>query len=269
MTTRGSSGAVITVDADRGVVIKRDGAAGRRQARAQGEWLVDRGVAHPDWTSLPRVFRLLPDGYEMELLYAPELAAVHPRLAVGAIIEALAGELWRTSPIQAGVDRAGHRDYVAGLLRDVGRTDLVPFVDDVGRRIRWGSLYRCLTHGDCIIDNMTMRGSEVVVLDPIPATPALPDVLASDVGRLIQSGIGYEAVRYVDVPRVRAHDVARQAYAAARVEFSDAEYTACLYTAVVHMLRGLRTARRLNLPGAPQLDHLVNYLVGEVQSWMR
>lgn len=65
--------------------------------------------------------------------------------------------------------------------------------------IKWGSLKTCQTHGDPTFDNIMVRpniAEELVLVDPIPATPEVPHLRAVDTGKLLQSIIGYEAVKY-------------------------------------------------------------------------
>lgn len=49
-------------------------------------------------------------------------------------------------------------------------------------------------HGDPTFANVMMRGAGLVLIDPIPGCAYAPDVLAVDLGKILQSCYGYEQV---------------------------------------------------------------------------
>ena len=232
---RGSSGARFTFAEH--TVRKHDTERTGGRVVEQGRWLRDNAAP-----ALPVVHAVHPTSYTMERL--TEVTA-SPKL-MAEVIDACA-QLW-CRPARQRWNGVAHWRWIAQLLNDtvadgsaMDRTLLLA----AGRLPDPTTLYGCLTHGDPIIDNVLWRESsgELVVIDPIPATGAVPDVLSSDVGRLMQSAYGYERARYGEaheLPDVRT--TALLAYDYVGVPLTDTEYSWCLYWAAVHTLRGVRTA---------------------------
>lgn len=282
----GSSGARIVDNGD-GTVTKLDTEVTGGRVRDQGVWLVFYQLHRPEWRHLPRVSVVLQNGYIMEKLHTRSWQ-VYGEFELGQVSAALAAELWREPP-HARIDRVAHAAYVAKLLGDVDRADLVESLTDITPELRWDVIHSCLTHGDAIIDNLVYRSSAgslveddlysgktgveeptPVLLDPIPATSALPDILASDVGRLVQSASGYESIIHdTGFWRMTSYDVARSAYSRVNVPLTDDEFTLTLYFALIHTLRGLRTALRRRSPQVVRLlSEQVNRAHEELVRWM-
>lgn len=295
---RGSSGAKFTFT-DAVVTKFADGPTGAR-VRDQGIWLQQ----YDDSIVLPAVFTVHHNSYDMEKLTTfEELTGDVPVdwpdvfNTCNDVIEMLHTELWHKNfddvvvryvrYNQDGTSweddyRDHHSRYVRGLLGDVGlrreyRTTLRRFAGI----IKWGHLRLALTHGDCIIDNVLWRVSslhnrtELVLIDPIPACPALPDVEALDVGRVLQSAAGYEHVRYMTSSEVF---LLNQTPLTERLEsilntwrhtFDLNEARAALYFSIIHMLRGVRTAQRVAPDKVHGLKTLTRLLMEETEKWMR
>lgn len=49
-------------------------------------------------------------------------------------------------------------------------------------------------HGDPTFENVMRRGDDLVLIDPIPGRSYAPDILGVDLGKILQSCCGYEAV---------------------------------------------------------------------------
>jgi hypothetical protein len=80
-------------------------------------------------------------------------------------------------------------------------------------RSRWGPYHRRMNnwlhklkdmrvtmcthiHGDPTIENVMQRGAAgLIFIDPLPITPQIPALLAVDLGKILQSVFGYEAMR--------------------------------------------------------------------------
>lgn len=280
---RGSSGArLIETETS---VIKRDTEVTGTRVRDQGIWLSQ----HEESIVLPAVRFVYRNGYEMEKIVVPNLPQTwhEVRDLCADIMVDLDSELWNAEfvgrvPDLVVVDEYEHRGYVTELLKDVGLRHLRRQLHGFADRINWHCLEPGRTHGDGIIDNLGYRVSlthslprELVILDPIPACPALPDVVALDVGRVIQSAAGYETVRYFGVGQTPLTSVPL----IDRVEwvlntwmdgdFNLNEARAALHFSVIHMLRGLRTAQRGHHASAVGLKTLVTDLVDVTTEWMR
>src|SRR5437588_835106 len=79
-------------------------------------------------------------------------------------------------------------------------------------------------------DGYTM---ELLLIDPIPATPAVPDLLCVDVGKMLQSAVGWESVRYQRPFRHGVSDLTRC------LTLDEYEWEASSYWCGVHLLRTL------------------------------
>lgn len=285
---QGSSGARIIIRADD--VVKLEGVRTRNRVREQGIWLrrFDASLA------LPAVNAVHADGYTMEKLIQRPLPRTEAAILdlCGQILDQLKDKVWQLktgvrsfvgeSLVRGeGVSDWDHCRYVARLTRDVKLQDLKSTLLRRFRKIDPIKLRVGTTHGDSIIDNVMWRAQgsslsknplELVLIDPIPATSALPDWQAVDVGRVIQSAVGYELIRYPDGP----HEAINVRTAVDHVlnEWLDDEFTlqdaqAAVYFAVIHMLRGIRTARIFAPDTVSEMIVRTYELMDEVDRWMR
>jgi len=155
-----------------------------RRLHAQYHWLKDR-----DYPSLVRVgvWRDRHDGragYMMELLEPGLVIGAFPRDAAQRVVDALA-PVWAEPPLRPGpwVPRLDHLP-----------PELTPW---------WAELtvaphHYCGTHGDPTLENMMQRGPQTVMIDPVPdivLDGKVPAIRALDYGKILQSGLGYEAIR--------------------------------------------------------------------------
>ena len=280
----GSSGATLVFEKDE--VKKFDAPRTGTRVRDQGIWLRN----HTTIASLPQVYRVLSNGYEMELLKQPELEdLISDRANICQIIlDNLQVGLWGFGLRGMGFEALNyynarqHRRYVAKLLNQAGLAQHRKTLDRYAASIDWPSLQRALTHGDPIAENLLYRQDlpfakpSWVLIDPIPSCSALPDVEALDVGRVIQTAVGYERIRYnrrevadkwdAHPPRVAVAEVLNMWLDDDR-GFDLNEARAAVYFAAIHTARGVRTA-----PAEPirhELQLLVGKLVEEVERWMR
>lgn len=298
---RGSSQATFIIEDEN--VRKSDSPVTGRRVRDQGIWL----RKYDESLCLPAVHEVYADGYLMEKLGDGGLYFDYPDLLklCKRIIATLEDKLWnlefenvlRTlveynedpSSMDLFESNPCHRHYVKQLLRDVNLIrSLGKTMSRYEDRINWRHLRRGLTHGDPIYDNVMYRpkpewqkGShQLVLIDPIPATPAIPDVLAVDVGRVIQSAVGYEELRYVNLgnipswPRVNTTKRTHDAVNFVLNNFMPDEFTlndarASVYFAIIHMMRGVRSAQKVAPARVPALRDAVIHLVAEAESWMR
>lgn len=217
---RGSSGAVVT---ELPMALKQGG----WRVTEQGRWL----QSHP-YAVLPRVYEVVSDGYFMEWLVDPPYEMLDHRVLLGRVVSAL-HLLWRRPPV-VRLSQVAHEDKVSGLLTTKHLT-VISELNDLHRRITWANLEAGLTHGDPTLDNVMLRGSQVVLIDPIPATPAVPDLRCVDTGKLLQSILGYEVLRYADSTyewRLTPDHLG------VLVE-GDNEWLATVYWCVVHLLRAI------------------------------
>lgn len=94
-----------------------------------------------------------------------------------------------------------------------------------------GNLTACLTHGDPTLENVMQRpGDCQVLIDPIPARAAVPDLLSVDLGKILQSCAGYDDI--VRKQPVRDFDDSF-------LDCFPIDRTAARYWAVVHYARAM------------------------------
>jgi hypothetical protein len=154
---------------------------------AQHEWL-SRYAASP---LVVNVGSLLHNGYEMERLeHVDDTVSTYDRIT--HVIAVLKSVVWSNEPVtHPGMFHQWYlRWRFSDLLDDwkaIGRIHHHELVD---------------VHGDPTVENVLVRsrdGFRVMVLtDPLPdaiTDGKLPSVRALDVGKLLQSAIGYEAVK--------------------------------------------------------------------------
>lgn len=225
----GSSGATIKVG--RNIVWK----SGPR-AEEQGTYLLRGFYAN---TALPAVVNRNCDGYTMERLY-DEPDGVLPGLHTtehkfSDVMDAL-NVVWVSGNITPlTIDLVAHQDKVLGLCErcDIGR-DTVSLLNDTMYDIAWHQLRAVLTHGDPTVDNLMYRGQTPVLIDPIPATTAVPDLECVDIGKVGQSAMGYEAARY----GTGAPEVFEDFFITFMSGISN-EHLARRYWTAIHLLRAL------------------------------
>lgn len=272
---RGSSGAWFNFAADR-VTKWSTGDLGAR-VREQGTWVINNPAK-----GLPTVHRIIADGYEMEVLEPIDVFGED----IIPLLDAVARTIAETQQSMRGhralplveLDVVELRRYIVALAEDfrvnapgIGLT-LIDAID----RIQWQHVARDTgwTHGDPIIDNVMMRGDQFVLIDPIPPCPALPSVAVVDYGRLVQSALGYEQIRYrgefpeMGLWKERLYHVLNNlmpAYSA--YTFNVEKIRATLFYAIIHMLRGVRTAPETEVRA--MLISQTYDLVGELKQWMR
>jgi len=267
------------------MITKQDTAVTGRRVRDQGIWLQQLNES----SVLPVVFAVHQNRYDMERLDVGTIPTTWEQTfeLCSDIIAELETHLWYKNfkgrvPHLMEFDRGEHNGYIIDLLTDVGlrsyRRKLHQFVGNVDW-FGYKTPRVARTHGDCIIDNVAWRRTEselnkLVLLDPIPATSALPDLACVDVGRVIQSAAGYEVTRYFEDTRPllgipldqRVDDVLNGWLSD---EFCLNEVRASLHFSIIHMLRGLRTAQRVAPKSCKALELLVDQLVEVTETWMQ
>lgn len=204
---------------------------------SQGAWL----RANPS-PVLPRVHEIYSSSYVMEYLAAPQLHLLDHKRLLHAMVNSLETHIWSRTPVLP----INHEMLQAELERLLEITEFGRFwvwVQKTHALIRWGKLHASLTHGAPLLENVMFRESsgDLVFIDPQPASLLSPDLRCRDVGRLLQSALGWEGVRHgptfyfdVNVGDLRHHTNLLH-------DFDDNEWLASVFWCVVHMLRELPT----------------------------
>ena len=232
VATRGSSGATFT-QTDFGTMCKHG--IGNDRVRLQGEWLQKNSAP-----GLVQVWGTgLDDGdpdedyYTMELLSSIPIELMDTRATIAATADILTRDVW-SKPAAVKLEVEAHIARTAPLMKYV-HGDTEDMLATAFHSIDWDAQVPVLTHGDPIIDNLMMRGDQLVLIDPIPATTALPDLRCVDLGRLVQSAAGYEQVRY----KLAGPDIVPLGGLLESYCSSAAEVKATLYFAAIHLMRSM------------------------------
>lgn len=172
-----SGATIIVLDGD--VVVKANGGD---RLNLQAEWLTT--YASP---GVVRVLGAWHGGYAMERL-EPPIETPRPE----EIVALLKRYVWRHSPVIEP-----RWENILGYAELKAKEWWPEVTDELIKGLQWcqdQTLTRCLVHGDPTIENVMSRFSDLVLIDPIPATEYAPDLLAVDLGKVLQSVCGYESV---------------------------------------------------------------------------
>lgn len=221
----GSSGAVVEIF-EHHVIKSGQGVVGTRVIQ-QAQWL-DRNRT----SCLPVVFDVRPDGYMMEHLEEVEPFTLNVA-DLDAIIGRLARGVWHFEP-EATFSPKLHLAKL-DTLKPYASIDMLDFLLDArgaafDTRQRW-----CLTHGDPTLDNVMRRMGHFVITDPIPATHAVPDLWAVDLGKILQSLMGFEIARY----GVSPHDPLEVKPQHLLDTLQEPDRIRAVYWCVVHLMRAM------------------------------
>lgn len=186
---------------------------------------------HSDVSRVVRVKRRLSDGYEMETLHE-----CPSERSTAFMVADAAESIWKMGPEVRG-DIFTHARYVWERLERLPETTSKLALELFrGVMKHWDDLHRCLTHGDMTRLNVMLSDKDwMTFIDPIPATDALPDIWAVDMGKLLVSALGYDEL-FLGLPHdpdqeTPIHDVLHQ--------MTYLELDATKYLAAVHVARML------------------------------
>lgn len=177
----------------------------------------------------------------MERLMHLPVSLVDWEVVTVAILDALTEELWGDE-LDEDVDWDAHERYLAELTNRFGfATRLMPWLREVRKADVDGYLGSSITHGDPTFSNVMLRPVtgglfDVVLCDPIPARPELPQLRSFDAGKVLQSVYGYEAVRF----NWRVPDVSLCEESVFNAMTDDEEGNAAQYFAFFHLLRAMK-----------------------------
>jgi hypothetical protein len=245
------SGAHVFVHGDHAVKWAPEGTPVADRIDLQAAWLLEH-----QHDFLPRVQKLIsPGSYQMERLGAmPDF--VDDEVLARLVLNRLS-RLW-DDPAEHAFDPRAHSAYVQERADRLG---LVHELSTWWARIEpiLARQPNCTVHGDPTIDNCMLRGEgELVITDPIPPGVCLPSVRALDVGKVIQSAMGYEEVacgrRPTTIPWLGS-----AFWEEALPDVDHDEWRLCLYMAAVHFLR--------LLPYTPQHSREWRLRIDELIEW--
>lgn len=216
MTSKtGLSGAVVVVTDREAIKVARENPA---RVVEQGVWLAQQTAPQ-----LPQVYTMLRSGYAMERLDPIPTAKVK----LPQLVDALATALWQRVGV-VPVDTPQTMLYAGRILREHA-----PALEAVAlERLAFiRPINACLTHGDPTAENVMLRNGTYVVIDPIPATTRVPDDLAVDVGKILQSAHGWEGMKGEERASFTPSDVEEL--------FSPSAFEVATLWCIVHFIRTL------------------------------
>jgi hypothetical protein len=228
MTGTGLSGAGIEVIGNR--VVKTGGDVARTVA--QGQWLKDFGAC--DY--LPVIHEVGPRGYVMEKL-DPLTESEKSRHIVGGLSHILKTRIWthRFGPTVKWDQQATERKMLDIFSRVDAPSEVTGPV--LERFDKWHPMDPATTHGDPTYENLMMRPDPMggfwtmVLIDPIPPTPEVPDVRGVDVGKILQSALGWE--------RAKGEDPCPWSVSDVKSAFEERDYQSGTDWVTVHLARTL------------------------------
>lgn len=184
--SRSGSGAYIARFDD--IVVKTGtGKIGERIDR-QVEWLRENAGPHvvPVLDAVPGT------------LVMPHLNLWPPELHVADIFRATVTaleEVWKREPKILDPYFRMLQRFEARVERVFGQ-DTYSHLTHLEGKIKWEDLPRGRTHGDPTLCNTLQSQKQAILIDPLPADDAVPDIIAVDLGKLLQSCLGWESVAH-------------------------------------------------------------------------
>jgi hypothetical protein len=228
----GTSGALLYVTDHVTVKVapQRARVAVRERINAQAAWMIERHCE-----VLPKIHAKWNGGYAMETLKPLTIGPSYdPKWHIELTRKKLQRHVWGLPSVVSGRVLLGHHaTYVANLLADWA-PHLAPKMMGWMKGVSKLDLSQVVAHGDPTVDNLMLRqNGDHVITDPIPASPRMPALLAVDVGKLLQSGYGYEVIR-------AGHETDysyAESFDAATFDLHPYDVTASKYFLAVHLLR--------------------------------
>lgn len=201
----------------------------------QGKWI--QSVNSP---LLPHVVRVSLDSYAMTRLNKKS-PFVDAQIILFMIEHELNELLW-SQPPRVKFDIMALNRKVEHILAQHPTTSapLAKFND----MIQWDDLRLGLTHGNPTFGNVMFTDEgKMVLIDPFPATPEVPDMIAVDRGKMLVSTLGLEHIRH-------GLDFACRTVPQTVLQYTENENerVATIFWAIVHLLRYLNRTEEIKRP---------------------
>lgn len=153
-------------------------------------------MVHLSCNRTPAIYSSWPDGYAMEKLDEPDLSTTeHIRTLLHMAKLALEKEFWCRAPTQT----IGFASWKLEL--DAWAEDYPWLQGMVHRLYNFADPMReCLIHGDPTLANCMKRDNKLVFIDPLRPGGKIPNFAEVDLGKLLQSALGWEHALVSSVP---------------------------------------------------------------------
>lgn len=226
---RGSSGASLKVA--RSYAIK----SGDLRVADQGEWIQKhQSPVLPNVTAVRRREDLGLGQYAMDRLTDAPLRLFYAPRLVMEMIDGLQKHVWDL-PAEVTFSYDALFNKLAGLVPVTSYDDLKRKADGID----WDTLPSCMTHGDPTFDNVMLNSEgDVVIIDPLPANPAVPNLRCVDLAKIFQSILGFEQVRYEGFPDMNGFR-GYQMRTLREVMLDTNEWRATMFWVAIHYFRAV------------------------------
>lgn len=258
---RGLSGAQVIINGDFVTKMVASSASDTQRNRLgdQARWLRQHASL-----GVPRVFECRDNSYVMERLFPVPAAITSREHLLTDVVLQLRGHVWSRDPIvpyNAELTQA----KITQLIKRFNLEGLWPSIYRLHGAVRWARVDRVLTHGDPTLDNVMLRPntftSDVVLIDPVPATAAIPDLLVVDAGKILQSLLGFEEVIYGEQTPLHLRKMSPVHLHWNLFIGDENGWRATVFWAVVHLLRTLPYVPTSVIPRVKELITSATVLV--------
>lgn len=119
------------------------------------------------------------------------------RQVFDGIVELLSAYVWVKPPFVFTESPTPFRHKQSALSRATSVAgDVLNALTELCTLVDWTAVPKVLTHGDPTFCNSLWLNDKLVLCDPIPASHHVPDIRAVDLGKLMQSCMGFESIMY-------------------------------------------------------------------------
>lgn len=199
--------------------------------------LQGRFMASYDVPILPKIISVneAQGSYSMERLIDMPWGLVDHKLLFMQVIEELFRWFW-TYDHGLPIDNTGwmdmHWEYMDRKIKENCR-EVWHKMHEKFCALDHDELRPALIHGDPTFDNCMLRADgQLVITDPIPANHAIPNLVAVDMGKVLQSAAGYEVIKY-NRPMIHLSF----AEALRMMALDDVERAGAIYFCAAHFVR--------------------------------
>lgn len=217
----------------------------------QGKFMQELNYEPQHESIVPIVHSMLPNGYVMERCNDVDLWERDVPMWFNQMKMRLMSRVWSQFP-----RTRSHPDWHTNLKRHFHATCYPiisdAFMSDVNALIDRVALVHqsdCTIHGDCTLDNLLWSSPrphkhgtaiQLLISDPLPTDDRIPQHRAVDLGKMLQSAVGWENLRYLGKPSIQVKSCVDAVLDGEDKETRDIAWVWCL----IHLLRILPYAEQ-------------------------
>jgi hypothetical protein len=240
----GGSGAIIEIRYKEVVKLGQDVTVIKRLHK-QCNYMKDINKLHTKQKIMPKITGMHVTGYSMQKGEKPDLWLFSIPLLMQLMKHQLTTNVWAYDPIiksKAGWGNKLH-DYIENVLKDHDLSqEMKDYILFQIKTLELTEAKTCAIHGDCTLDNVLLPGKyidkknikgHIWISDPLPPDERIPSLRVVDLGKLLQSAIGWENLKYNALPPI---DVNECIYQVMIYENQSVQRLAWLWC-VIHLIR--------------------------------